>query len=66
MTKDVEPYAVVAGNPARKVKMLFSEEIVGSLLKIKWWEWNIDRIEENIPFMLSEDIGEFINRNLTP
>lgn len=39
VTKDVPPYAVVAGNPARIVKFRFSQEIIDKLRQIKWWDW---------------------------
>jgi len=39
VTKDVVPYAVVGGNPAKLIKMRFSEEMVARLLKSKWWEY---------------------------
>ena len=51
VTKDVEPYAVVGGNPARKIKARFSDETIEKLLAIKWWEWDIVRIK-NTPFLL--------------
>ncbi|MFW2330689.1 MAG: CatB-related O-acetyltransferase [Nitrospinota bacterium] len=45
---DVPPYAVVAGNPARVVKMRFDEMTISSLLNIRWWDWDIDKITQNI------------------
>lgn len=44
VTKDVEPYAVMAGVPARKIKMRFSPEHIKELLQIKWWYWPEDYI----------------------
>ena len=45
VTKDVEPYTVVAGIPAKPVKKRFSEEQIEKLMKIKWWNWDIDKIK---------------------
>lgn len=42
LTKDVPPYAIVGGVPAKVIKYRFSEEIIGRLLKIKWWEYGPD------------------------
>ncbi len=46
VTKDVEPYAVVGGVPARLIKYRFSNEIIMKLLKIKWWDWDTKMIVE--------------------
>ena len=48
VTKDVEPYAIVGGVPAKTIRYRFPKEIVDAFLKIKWWDWSIDKIEENI------------------
>lgn len=48
VTKNVPPYAVVAGNPARILKYRFSPEIIQKLLKEKWWEKSIDELKPNL------------------
>lgn len=48
VTKDVEPYAIVGGVPAKLIKRRFDEKIISKLLKIKWWNWTHDQIENNI------------------
>lgn len=48
ITKDVEPYAIVGGVPAKVIKYRFKKEIVDAFLRIKWWEWPVDEIEKNI------------------
>lgn len=48
VTKDVEPYAIVGGNPAREIKKRFSDEQIRELLEIKWWDWDIERITKNV------------------
>jgi virginiamycin A acetyltransferase len=63
VTNDVPPYAVVAGSPARILKFRFNEETVKKLLLIRWWDWNLDRIRNNMPLLLSNNIEQFIERN---
>lgn len=50
VTKDVEPYSIVSGIPARKIKMRFDDEIIQYLLEIKWWNWGEDKIQRNMGF----------------
>ncbi|WP_245458437.1 CatB-related O-acetyltransferase [Mesorhizobium sp. M8A.F.Ca.ET.057.01.1.1] len=61
VTKDVEPYAIVAGNPARFVRYRFSEDTIAAMQKIRWWDWPIERIkQENAAFDLPAE--EFVRR----
>lgn len=48
VTKDVPPYAIVGGNPAKIIKYRFSEDIIDKLLKIKWWNWDELTIKKRI------------------
>jgi phosphonate metabolism protein (transferase hexapeptide repeat family) len=54
VTKDVPPYAVVVGNPARILKYRFDEETIQKLLKIKWWDWSEALIRERFDDFLLE------------
>jgi serine acetyltransferase len=65
VTKDVPPYAIVAGNPAKVVKYRFSEDQIKNLLQISWWDWEEQKIRENAMEMWSNDIDKFIQKNLT-
>jgi len=62
VAKDVPPYAVVVGNPAKVVKKRFEEDIIEDLLKIKWWDWDDAKIKENIPLLLSSNIQVFVDK----
>ena len=60
VTKDVPPYALVGGNPAKIIKYRFSEEQIKDLLEIKWWDWEDDKIKKIVPLLVSKNIDEFI------
>lgn len=46
VTKDVPPYAIVAGVPAKIIRLRFSEDAVQSLLESQWWEWPLERLQQ--------------------
>lgn len=48
VAKDIPPYSIAVGNPARVVKKRFSKKVINHLLKIKWWDWPIEKIEKNV------------------
>jgi virginiamycin A acetyltransferase len=56
VTKSVEPYSIVGGNPAKEIKKRFSKERIELLLKIKWWNWEIEKITANVQNLTSENI----------
>ncbi len=58
VSKDVPPYAVVAGNPQKILKYRFTEEQVKKLLAIRWWHWSESMIKESLP--LFHHIDDFI------
>jgi acetyltransferase-like isoleucine patch superfamily enzyme len=61
VTKDVPPYAIVAGNPAKVVRYRFSERQIEKLLEIRWWDFSIEKIRDLYPKLLSSSIDEFIS-----
>ena len=52
---DVAPYTIAGGNPAKPLKVRFSEEIITMLLNIKWWDWDIEKITRNLEKITSGD-----------
>lgn len=62
VTKDVPPYAIVGGNPARILKYRFTENLIERLLQIAWWDWDEDRIKENASLLWTNNVESFINK----
>lgn len=60
ITKDVEPYTIVGGNPAKKIRKRFSEDVITKLLELKWWNWNIEKITKNIKNLTENKIDKLI------
>lgn len=60
VTKDVPPYAVVAGNPARVIRLRFDDATVSQLLKIRWWDWSEDEIDAAMPLLTSPNLTQFL------
>jgi acetyltransferase-like isoleucine patch superfamily enzyme len=60
VTRDVEPYAIVAGNPAKLVRHRFDPETISTLLAVRWWDWPDSKVDANLDLLLSPDIARFI------
>jgi virginiamycin A acetyltransferase len=57
VTRDVPPYAVVAGNPARVVRMRYTPEEVEKLLRARWWDWDAEKITRNLAVISGGDVS---------
>lgn len=55
VVKNVEPYTIYGGNPAKFIKKRFSDENIEFLLKIQWWNWDEEKIFNNLENLTSED-----------
>lgn len=64
VARDVPPYAIAVGNPARIIKLRFSDEVIDKLLSIQWWNWPSAQIEKAIPDLLSQNIEQFIQNSI--
>lgn len=62
VTRDVAPYSVVAGVPARHLRYRFDAAVVESLHRIRWWEWSENTILERMDELCSPDVASFCAR----
>jgi acyl-[acyl carrier protein]--UDP-N-acetylglucosamine O-acyltransferase len=60
VVKDIEPYALVGGNPAKHIKYRFTKEQIDKLLNIKWWYWDDEKINKFVPLLCNDNIDDFI------
>jgi acetyltransferase-like isoleucine patch superfamily enzyme len=60
VTKDVEPYSIVAGNPAKLINKRFDEDTIRTLLEIRWWDWPAEKIKANLKIILSNDVSKIL------
>ena len=61
VVKNVEPYSLVGGNPAKLIKYRFTQEQIQKLLEIKWWNWDDDKINKHVHLLCNNNIDNFIN-----
>ncbi|MBC7285213.1 type B chloramphenicol O-acetyltransferase [Hoeflea sp.] len=56
VTRDVEPYSIVADNPARTIRRRFDDRLVERLLEMRWWDWPEDELQVMMPLLTSGDV----------
>lgn len=56
VTKDVEPYSIVGGVPAKEIRKRFAPEIIQKLMEIQWWNWPIEKIQSSIQNIQSGNV----------
>lgn len=64
VVKSVEDYEIVGGNPAKSLKFRFTPEQISSLKKISWWNWDLEKIKNEVPLLQSGDVEAFIAKHL--
>ena len=60
VTKDVPPYTIVGGTPAKKIRMRFDEDTIVQLQELKWWDWSTDKIAHYLPHIMNGDMEELM------
>lgn len=60
VTKDIPPYEIWAGNPARFISKRFDDAIIDSLLEIRWWSWEDEKIEAAASYF--DDVCTFVDK----
>ena len=61
VVSDVEPYAIVGGNPAKEIKKRFSKAVIARLLELQWWDWDMEKITRNIQHLTGNDIDKLVD-----
>ncbi len=61
VVKDVEPYSIVGGNPAELIRKRFSDRVIDHLLKIQWWNWEVDKITEHVHVLTGNNEEELLH-----
>ncbi|UYK84319.1 CatB-related O-acetyltransferase [Xanthomonas sacchari] len=62
VSRDIAPYSVAVGNPARQVRSRFPANQVDALMEIQWWKWPIELVEEFVPLLCDSNIASFIEK----
>jgi acetyltransferase-like isoleucine patch superfamily enzyme len=62
VTKDVPPYAIVAGNPGRVVGHRFTEDQRERMLEVRWWDWPEEAVLERVDALNGDDVQSFLDR----
>lgn len=57
VTKDIPPYTIVIGVPARTIRMRFNDQIISALEEIQWWDWPVDVICKNVDLIFSKKVN---------
>lgn len=61
VTKDVPPYTIIGGNPAKEIRKRFSEQDIETLLELQWWHWPLDKITRNVQLLTGNDVTALKN-----
>jgi virginiamycin A acetyltransferase len=65
VTKDVPPYAIVGGVPAKTIKKRFDDDTIRNLQKLQWWNWPYEKIEKSLSAIQAGNIEELLRIDST-
>lgn len=57
VSRNVEPYAIVGGNPAKIIRKRFDDTHIAKLLEMRWWDWEDDQLQQAMPLLTSGDVS---------
>ena len=60
VTRDVPPYTIVGGTPAKEIRKRFDAEVIEQLLTQKWWDWSTDKIHQCLPYIAEGKLDELL------
>ena len=58
VTKDVAPYAIVGGTPAKEIRKRFSADVIERMQALAWWDWSADKIRQYLPYLMNGNLDE--------
>ena len=58
VSADVAPYQIVGGNPARAIRQRFTDEVIASLLQLRWWDWEPEKLTRHLPALVSGELSQ--------
>ena len=62
VTKEVAPYTIVGGNPARVIKRRFPEAVAERLIELQWWDWDHETLRRALPDFRKLDVEAFLEK----
>ena len=65
VTKDVPPYTIVGGTPAKEIRLRFDADTIAQLQELQWWNWPIEKIRSNLPLIMNGEIDKLKYSSLT-
>lgn len=62
VSRDVPPFSIVAGSPAKPIRQRFTDNVIATLLEIAWWDWPLEKVVEATPLLSANDVTAFLER----